>query len=85
MTSQGATAMYHKALALALPQATASHPNEQAPYSSADSYAEFGEAEAILATVRGQSRRNQIAHGTRPIPDTRAAWEFGMRSKNRGR
>jgi len=59
----GATAMYHKALALALPQATASHPNEQALYSSADSYAELGEAEAILATVSGQSLRNQIAHG----------------------
>jgi len=58
----GATAMYHKGLALALPQATRSRPNEQALDSSAGSYVELGEAQAILATVSGQSRRNKIAH-----------------------
>jgi hypothetical protein len=53
--------MYLKALALALPQA-ASRPNEQALDSSAGSCAGLGEAEAILATVSGQSRGNKIAH-----------------------
>jgi hypothetical protein len=78
----GATAMYHKALALALPQATASHPNEQALDSSAGSYAELGEVWLRSADNHAGIR---LHTGTRPIPGTSAAWEFGTRSKKRGR
>ena len=57
-----ATAMYQKALELVRPEATASHPNEQALYSTADSYAGLGEMEINLASDTTQTVRKQITH-----------------------
>ena len=57
-----ATTMYRKALELVRPEAAARHPNEQALYSTADSYAGLGETEVILAKDDRQTQQNQIKH-----------------------
>jgi tetratricopeptide (TPR) repeat protein len=54
--------MYSKALELAKPEASSSHPNEQALYSIADSYTGLGKIEAALAGVPGLSRDKRIEH-----------------------
>ena len=57
-----ATTMYRKALELVRPEFAARHPNEQALYSTADSYAGLGETEVILAKDNRQTQQNQIKH-----------------------
>ena len=57
-----ASVMFQKALELAQPQAAASHPSEQALYSTADSYAGLGETEIVLASDTTQALQDQIAH-----------------------
>lgn len=57
-----ASAMYQKALELARPEAGGSHPNEQALYSIADSYAGLGETETFLAMDTKQTRQSQVRH-----------------------
>jgi serine/threonine protein kinase len=57
---KSAREMYSKALELAIPEATSSHPNEQARYSTADSYTGLGEIEAALAGTPGLSRDKRI-------------------------
>ena len=61
---QGASEMVNKALELAKPEATSSHPNEQALYSTADSYADLAEIEADLAADTSLTRAKRIEHWT---------------------
>ncbi len=57
-----ATALYKKALQLADPAAQGAHPNEQALYSTADSYSGLGQIEALLATTAAVSPAAQSEH-----------------------
>jgi tetratricopeptide (TPR) repeat protein len=57
---KSAREMYSKALVLAIPEATSSYPNEQARYSTADSYTGLGEIEAALAGTLSLSRDKRI-------------------------
>jgi hypothetical protein len=57
-----ANAMYRKALELARQEAAASHPYQEALYSTADSYAGLGEIETILATDNKQPIPTQVKH-----------------------
>lgn len=59
-----ATTMYEKALQLADPDVRGSRPNEQALYSTADSYSGLGETQALLA-IGAVSRAAQTAHWQR--------------------
>jgi tetratricopeptide (TPR) repeat protein len=61
---KGAAEMLNKALELAKPEATSSHPNEQALYSTADSYADLAEIEADLAADTSLTRIKRIEHWT---------------------
>ena len=57
-----ASAMYRKALELARQEAAASHPYQEALYSTADSYAGLGEIESILAAENKQPIPAQVKH-----------------------
>jgi hypothetical protein len=61
---KGAVEMLNKALELARPEATSSHSNEQALYSTADSYAGLAEIEADLAADTSLTRGKRIEHWT---------------------
>ncbi len=58
---RGASEMLNKALEMAKPEATSSHPNEQALYSTADSYTDLAEIEAALAADTSLARGKRIA------------------------
>ena len=62
-----ASKMYNKALELAIPEATSSHPNEQALYSAADSYTGLAEIEAALAADTSLARERRIEHWTQAV------------------
>src|SRR6202043_257895 len=57
---KSAREMYDEALALAKPEATSSHPNEQALYSTADSYTGLASTEAALAAETSLARQKRI-------------------------
>ncbi|SPE25558.1 Serine/threonine protein kinase [Acidobacteriia bacterium SbA2] len=61
---KGASEILSKALELAKPEATSSHPNEQALYSTADSYTGLAEVEATLAADTGLARGKRMKHWT---------------------
>ena len=61
---RGASEMLNKALAFAKPEASANHPNEQAVYSTADSYADLAEIEAALAADTSLARETRVGHWT---------------------
>ena len=61
---KGASGMLNKALGLAKPEASANHPNEQAVYSTADSYANLAEIEAVLAADTRLAREKRVRHWT---------------------
>ena len=59
---KGASEMLNKALGLAKPEASANHPNEQAVYSTADSYANLAEIEAALAVDTSLAPEKRVGH-----------------------
>ena len=64
---KSAREMYDEALALAKPETTSSHPNEQALYSTADSYTGLASTEAALAAETSLARQKRIEHWTQAI------------------
>jgi hypothetical protein len=58
---------FTKALELARPETTSARPNEQALYSTADSYVHLAEIEAALATNRRLPKTEQAANWMRAI------------------
>jgi len=61
---RGASEMLNQALEMAKPEATSSHPNEQALYSTADSYTALAEIEAALAADTSLARGKRMEHWT---------------------
>jgi eukaryotic-like serine/threonine-protein kinase len=61
---KSASEMYNKALELAKPEVTSNHPNEQARYSTADSYTGLAEIEAALAADTSLARKKRVEHWT---------------------
>jgi eukaryotic-like serine/threonine-protein kinase len=59
---EAATVTYRRALDLAKNEATAAQPNEQALYSTADSYAGLGELEMSLAIDSKRTERERMEH-----------------------
>jgi hypothetical protein len=57
-----AVSAYQKAVELAAPEVAAKSPNEEALYSTADSFAGLAQAEMILASVHRQTIQNKMSH-----------------------
>ncbi len=58
----GATEMFNKALEMAKPETISAHPNEQALYSTADSYANLAEIDAALAAKGRLTVKERAGH-----------------------
>ena len=62
-----ASEMFNHALELAKPETTSVHPNEQALYSTADSYADLAEIDAASAADARSTAKERTAHWMRAV------------------
>jgi serine/threonine protein kinase/tetratricopeptide (TPR) repeat protein len=62
-----ASEMFNHALELAKPETTSAHPNQQALYSTADSYADLAEIDAASAADARSTAKERTAHWMRAV------------------